>query len=195
MNTNEKPNQYVKWILIGVGAVFLCCCCIALLAALAFRQVQKGIKTDPASTIESAHAITDYELPQGYQEQIAMDILSYSLVMIAPVSEGSGKPIIMLAQFEAGVDPQLMEQQLQQSFEQQSGMRGTDMKLVETKEMTIRGEKAKVNVYEGADTNGNNIREWVAPFSGKNGTAIFIIMGDTETWDESLVENFIKSFR
>jgi hypothetical protein len=105
-------------------------------------------------------------------------------------------PIIMLAQFSSyGMDPEQMEQQLRQSFEQQSGRRGMNMELVEVKKMTIRGEETDVAVFEGTDEFGNSLRQLLASFPGKDGTVMMMIMGDTQAWDEELVENFINSLR
>ena len=135
MTINEQGNKN-KWIWIGLGAAVLFCCCAVLVAFFVFRQagqkIKEGVKTDPAAASEAAHKIVDYNLPPGYQEQMSMDILFYSFVIIAPESSGSATdPIIMLAQFsQSGTDRKQMEEQLRRSFEQQSGRRGADMQEI-----------------------------------------------------------------
>jgi hypothetical protein len=197
MNTNEQGSNNNKWIWIGLGAAVLLCCCSVIVAMLVFRQIgktmQEGMKTDPSSASQAAHEIADYTLPDGYQEQMAMDILFYSFVMIAPESGTAGKPIIMLAQFQAGVDDKQMEQQIRQSFEQQSGRRGMTMELKEVKKMMIRGEERQVAIYEGADQSGVSMRQLVATFPGKDGTAMLMIMGSPAGWDDDEINQFIES--
>jgi len=198
MNTTEQgSNNNNKWIWIGLGGAVLLCCCALLVAGLVFRQigrkVQEGVKTDPESASKAAHEIADYTLPRGYQEQVAMDILFYSFVMIGPEGNTTVKPIIMLAQFQAGVDQQQMEEQIRQSFEQQSGRRGLTMELREVKKVTIRGEETEVVIYEGTDQNGYAMRQLVTTFPGKDGTAMLMIMGTPTYWDQDEIDQFIES--
>jgi hypothetical protein len=193
----EQGNNPNKWIWIGLGAAVLFCCGTVLVAGLVFgkigQSVQKGMKTDPESASQAAHEIADYTLPSGYQEQMAMDIIFYSFVLIAPESEGSGSPMIILAQFQAGMDQEQMQQQLQQSAEQQFGRNGLEMKLVEVKEMTIRGEDTKVVIYEGTDEDGHILRQLVTAFPGKDGNAMLMIMGAPEYWNGNEINQFIES--
>lgn len=197
MNTNEQGSNNNKWIWIGLGAATLLCCCSVIVAVLVFGQIgntmKEGMKTDPASASKAAHEIADYTLPDGYQEQMAMDILFYSFVMIAPESNATGEPIIMLAQFPTGMDQQQMEDQIRQSFEQQSGRRGMTLELKEVKKMTIRGEETDVVIYEGTDQSGVSMRQLLATFPGKNGTAMLMIMGSPLGWDDDEINQFIES--
>jgi flagellar basal body-associated protein FliL len=197
VETNKKSN---KWIWIGLGAALLfCLCAIAVAVVVAGRigkQVEQGMKTDPAGAAESAHAIAEYTLPAGYQEEMAMDLFVYTMVVISPESTGSSsndKPIIMLAQFKAGTNQQQMQEQIRQSFEQQSGQRGFSMKVVETRQMTIRGEEVDVVTYEGTDDSGNSMRQVITTFPGKGGTAMLMIIGEPQDWDEEEIDTFIES--
>ena len=202
MTVNQPTSNKNKRIWIGLGAALLFCCFAGLVAVLILRQVgkqfQQGMKTDPESAAKAAHAIADYDLPAGYQEQGAMNILFYSFVIIAPVKTGSAsdQPIIMLAQFkQAGVDQKQMEEQMRRSFEQQSGERGLSMKLVKVENKVIRGEEVAVATYEGTDSNGAVFRQVITTFPGKDGTAMLMIMGSARSWDEDLINNFIESIR
>jgi hypothetical protein len=200
MTVNEQGNKN-KWIWIGLGAALSFCLCSALVGYLVFRrigqQVQEGLKTDPESAARAGHAIADYELPPGYQEQGSMDILFYSFVIIAPEGAGlSNDPMIMLAQFtQPGMDRKQMEQQMRQSFEQQMGQGGANMQVVEVKKMVIRGEEVEVTIFEGSDQNGNVVRQLITTFPGKDGTAMLMIMGPAQAWDQNLIDDFIESLR
>lgn len=202
MTVTNEPGNKNKWIWIGLGAALLFCCCAVLAAYLVFRQagqtLQDGMKTDPESAAQAAHKIADYDLPPGYQEQMSMDILFYSFVIIAPDTDTqpTTSPLIMLAQFsQTGMDREQMEQQLRQAFEQQSGQRGADMQVVEVKNMVIRGEEVEVTIFEGTDTNGYVMRQLITSFPGKDGTAMLMIMGSPSIWDDDLIDDFIESIR
>jgi hypothetical protein len=200
MTVTNEPDNKNKWIWIGLGAALLFCCCAVLAAYLVFRQagqtLQDGMKTDPESAAQAAHKIADYDLPPGYQEQMSMDILFYSFVIIAPDTDTqpTTSPLIMLAQFsQTGMDREQMEQQLRQAFEQQSGQRGADMQVVEVKNMVIRGEEVEVTIFEGTDTDGYVMRQLITSFPGKDGTAMLMIMGSPSAWDDNMIDDFIES--
>jgi hypothetical protein len=198
---NEQEPKKRNWLWIGLGAAALFCLCAVAVAVFMFyrvgKQVADSTQTDPAEAAKAAHEIVDsYELPAGYQERMAMNIMFYSFVMIGPENSANG-PIIMLAQFASGsgVSQEQMEQQLRQSFEQQAGNRGMDMHLVEAKKMTIRGNESEVAIYEGTDQSGNTVRQLITSFPGKGGTAMLMIMGDAQDWDQTEVDNFINSIK
>ncbi len=175
MTVTEAKKNNNKKIWIGLGAALLFCLCAVAFAAVIFirmgQQVQQGMKADPQAAAETAHAIADYELPEGYQEEFAMNILTTSMVFMSSRESGSSslEPMIMLAQFRTMGNEEQMKEQMRQSFEQQMGRRNVVMKLVDTKKMTIRGEETEVAYYEGTDDNGTALRQVITTFPGKNG--------------------------
>lgn len=199
MTINEGNTNNNRRIWIGLGAAALFCLCAVVVAGYLFlqmgRQLQAGLKTDPEGASGAARAIADYELPPGYQEQMAMNLLVYSFVMIGPDSPGTTTgPLIMLAQFnQLGTSQEQMEQQIRQSFEQQSGRRGINMQVVKVEQITIRGQEVEVFTYEGTDENGVIIRQLITSFPGKDGTAMLMIMGSAESWDKDVIDDFVKS--
>jgi len=202
MTINEASKNNNKWIWIGLGASALFCLCAVAVAGLVImrmgQQFREGMKTDPEGASKAAHAIADYELPPGYQEQVAMDFFAYSFVMIGPGSTSNGLdaasgPMIMLAQFQVATNRQQMEQQLRQAFEQRSGRGGLSMKLVEVKKMTIRGEEVEVTTFEGEDDSGLVVRQLITTFPGKEGTAMLMIIGPAQFWDKEAIDQFIES--
>lgn len=197
-----KPDQKNnRWIWIGLGAAALFCLCAVGVAVLLIvrmgQQLREGMKTDPQGASEAAHAIADYELPDGYQERFSMDFLGYSMVMIGPRSLDSSAPVeaplIVLSQFRLASNPQQMEEQMRRSLEQQSGRRGLSMRVVEVRQMTIRGEEVDVTTLEGTDQNGLVMRQLIATFPGKKGTAMLMIMGPAEHWDKDVIDRFVES--
>ena len=200
--TDTKKNNH-KWIWIGLGAAALFCLCAVGLAVFLFarmgQQFREGMKTDPQGASEAAHAIADYELPEGYQEQVAMDFFAYTMVMIGPESaispDSAAGPMIMLAQFTMPTNQQQMQEQMRRSFEQQSGRPGLQMEVVEVKKMTIRGEEVDVTILEGTDDKGFILRELITTFPGKDGTALLMIIGPAQFWDKDEIDQFIESIQ
>jgi hypothetical protein len=201
MTVTEANKNNNKRIWIGLGAAALFCLCAVGVAVLLFvrigQQFREGMKTDPQGASQAAHAIADYELPAGYEEKFAMDFFAYAMVMMGPKTSdspsSSGKPMIMLAQFQVATNQQQMEEQMRRSFEQQSGRRGLKMEVVEVRKMTIRGEEVDVTTFEGTDENGFVLRQVLATFPGKDGTALLMIMGPAQAWDKEEVDRFIES--
>ena len=201
MAVTEANKNNNKWIWIGLGAAALFCLCAVGVAVLVFmrigQQFREGMKTDPESASKAAHAIAEYELPEGYEEKFAMDFLVYSMVMMGPESavtpSSSARPMIMLAQFQVATNQQQMEEQMRRSFEQQSGRRGLKMEIVDVEKMTIRGKEVDVTTFEGTDDNGFVMRQVLATFPGKDGTALLMIMGAAQTWDKEEIDQFIES--
>jgi hypothetical protein len=196
-NQPTTQNKY-KSLWIGLGAASLLFCCAVLVAFLVFREVgkkvQSGLQMDPESAAQSAREFVDYDLPDGYTEQMAMDMIVYTFVIIGPASYENTGPTIMFAHFSpvAGNQQQL-EQQVRQSFNQQVG--GADMTLVEIKTMTIRGEETEVAIYEGLDEYGDEVRQLITSFPARTGIIMLMIFGDIETWDQDMVDEFIESIR
>lgn len=189
VETGKKKNNQKIWIGLGIAALF-CLCAVGVAAFVIVRagqKVQEGFKTDPQAAAEAAHKIADYELPAGYQEEMAMDLFVYSIVMIA--ADSADQPMIMLAQFQTGANQEEIEQQMRQ----QAGQSGSSMKVVETKEMTIRGAETVVTIYEGTSENGVTMRQLMTTFPGKDGTAMLMIMGTPESWDQEEIDTFIES--
>lgn len=199
MTVEETTGKNNRRIWIGLGAAVLFCLCAVAAAIFTFYQVgqrvQEGMKTDPESASQAAHAIVDYELPAGYQEQMSMDLMIYTFVMIGPEERNSRSgPLIMLARFNAmGANREDMERQIQQSFEQQSGLRGLRMEIVDVRQVTIRGDEVDVTTLEGQDDNGLVMRQLVATFPAKNGTGMLMIMGPAQNWDEDVIDQFVES--
>ena len=201
MTITEEKKKDNKWIWIGLGAATLFCLCAVGVAVLVFmrmgQQFKEGVKTDPHAASEAAHAIADYELPPGYEEKIAMDFFVYTMVMMGPEASttpsSAARPMIMLAQFQVATNQQQMEEQMRRSFEQQSGWRGLKMKVVDVKKMTLRGKQVDVTTFEGTDDNGFVMRQVLATFPGKDGTALLMIMGPAQTWDKEEIDQFVES--
>ncbi len=183
-------------LLIGIALVGVLCLCAGVVAFFVFREVgtrvTQSFKTDPTSIAQVSGKIAQFDVPQGYQPGIAMSLLNYDTVILSP-SNGQTGTMIMLMQVTGGVS--LDAEQMRRQLEQQSGQSGNNMKIVDSYQTTIRGEKTTVTVEESDGSQGYILRQLFAIFTGNNGPAIIMIQGRKDTWDQTLVDKFIASIR
>lgn len=197
MDTQTNKNRNI-WIAVAVvGVLCLVACVIAFFVVRQVgTKVTDAIKTDPSDVSAVSDKIAEYDLPPGYEAQMSMSLYVYDLVMIGPSPTGSSGMMIMLMQFNggAGLDQAQMEEQMRQAFEQQGGQPGAQMKVVETRAETIRGEQVTVTISEGT-SQGITLRQWVTVFKGNGGPTVLMIQGSTSDWDDELIADFIHSIR
>lgn len=185
--------------LIIIGVVGGLCLVLVVGAVLIFgslaRLASKMIITDPAEAAAVAHQIIDYDLPAGYSEQMAMTVPTYQFVAITS-TDNSLSPTIMLAQFtgDTSLTPEEMQEQLSQAYNPSTSP-GSQMHVVETKTMTIRGYETEVVISEGGLEGGVTIRRLMTVFPGRSGQVMLMIQGAADYWDEQLMDDFIHSIR
>jgi hypothetical protein len=190
MSRNQK-------ILLAFGAVGLLCLIAGAVAFWAVRrlgeQVRGSIKSDPTSIAQVGAGIAAFEIPAGYEEKMAMSLFNYDMVMIAPQAPASQSMIITMMQIKGSLAAN--PEQMQQQIRQQSGRQYGQMKTVETREETIRGEKVLVTISESTLQEGPVFRQWMTIFKGNLGPTMLMIQGPAEDWDDNLIKVFIASIR
>ena len=143
-------------IILGVIGGLLAACCLVGAALLLFvpRTIENVIDTsftdDSAEAADVGTEIMDYDLPDGYSEEGALDFFGMKMVMIVPSNQSSGM-MFTLMQFPAAMqgDQADMQQQMEEAFGQQTGQTGWEMSFVGTDEVVINGETAVLNIMEG----------------------------------------------
>jgi hypothetical protein len=192
MSRNTKIALAVVGGLVGV-------CCLGLVIvvfaapALLTSVFGGAVSSSPEEAAATAHEIVDYELPPGYQEEAAMDILT---TKFAVITNDSNDMTLMLMQLPSTMtNEEDLRRQIQQSWSQQSGQSGANMELVEEQPITVRDQSTTLTIMEGTDTNGNTVRQAITSFAGENGTVVFMAAGNTGSWDQDAVDQFIESIR
>jgi len=187
-----------KKLLIGFAIVGMICMCIAGVTFLGFRTLGNRFEDmangEPTSVARAQEKIAEFDIPPGY-EPMAMSMFVYDMIYLTP-SDSEYDPMIMLMQFSRATagDPEQMAEQLRQAAEQQTDQPGLSMEMVDSFEEVIRGQTVTVTVSE-ASYQGFTMRQWVTMCQGNKGPVILMIQGIAETWDEQLVDDFIKSIR
>jgi hypothetical protein len=181
-------------IWLGIGIVAAMCLCSAVAFFVAARQigtrVRNAVKTDPSAVAEVGDRIAQFEVPPGYELGMAMSFLYYEMVSIVPTSSASGEMTIMMMQF---TDKSMNEEQMKRALQQQSNQPNLQMKVVERRTVTIRGEEVPITISESTSSQNFTLRQWVGVFSGNKGPTMLMIQGSTGDWDEELIDNFIQS--
>ena len=187
-----------KKLLIGFAIVGVICICIAGVTFFGFRilgsRFEDMANGEPTSVARAQEKIAEFDIPPGY-EPMAMSMFVYDMIYLTP-ADSEYDPMIMLMQFSRATagDPEQMAEQLRQAAEQQTDQPGLSMEMVDSFEEVIRGQTVTVTVSE-ASYQGFTMRQWVTIFQGNKGPVILMIQGIAETWDEQLVDDFIKSIR
>ena len=187
-----------KKLLIGFAVVGVICVCIAGISFLGLRTLGNRFEDmtngEPTSVARAQEKIAEFDIPPGY-EPMALSMFVYDMISLTPI-DSENDPMIMLMQFNKSTsrDPEQMEEQLKQAAEQQSGRPGMSMQVVDTFEEVIRGETVTVTVSE-ANYQDFVFRQWMTIFQGNKGPVILMIQGPARTWDDQLVDDFIKSIK
>ena len=186
-------------IALVVLAIVLFCCCVAGLGVtlLGARLFGRAIITDPGRAEAIGHEIAEYDLPPGYDEMFAMDIMGIKMVAIGSTAAGPESMMIMLMQFPAGLEisREEMERQMEQALARQTGLGSAEMRLVGQEQVTIRGEPVILTIREGTTEGGQRLRQATGLFRGRGGPTMLMVMGEATAWDQSLLDRFIASIR
>ncbi len=190
-------------IIVGlIVALVLLCCCVAGIGGLAAYQLSSTFGSamstagNPEQSAQVAAKIADFDLPAGYT-RMGFSIMGFDMVMITPAD--NAQTAILLAQFPASaeVSPEMLQQQMAQVFQNQSRQGGQNMKVVGTEEITLRGQPVTLTVSEGESESGTGtvFRQKVGVFQGKGGTAMIMILGPADAWDQAAVDTITGSMR
>jgi hypothetical protein len=190
-------SKTTRTILIVLGVLVVCCCCVIgggyLLTRYGFEYLGNTmVVQDPAQISQVSDKLADYDLPPGYEEEFVMDILGIQALFIMNKFEGS---MITLMQINTNIygDSEATRQQFQDSFLQQYQTDNIQFYPIDQRPIEIRGDQTTLYEYEGSDSQGNQFRQWVTVFEGKNGTVMLMIVGSKSTWNNAEMEAFIQS--
>ena len=187
-----------KKLLIGFAVVGVICVCVAGISFLGFRMLgsrfEDMVNGEPTSVARAQEKIAEFDIPPGY-EPMAMSMLVYDMMYLTP-AESENDPMIMFMQFSklTSDDPERMAEQLRQAAERQTDQPGLSMEMVDSFEEVIRGQTVTVTVSE-SNYQGFIMRQWMTIFQGNKGPVILMIQGPASTWNDQLVDDFIKSIR
>lgn len=191
-------SRNTKIILGILAALVVLCLCIAggfaAFTIFAANKVTQSVDIDPANVEAQAGAIAEFDLPAGFEPAVSMDLLGMKM---AGYNSSDERSHIFLMQFPAtmSLSAEEMQQQIEKAMSSSRQNYGNlEMKVVETRDVTIKGEQALATISEGEGSNGS-FRQLAVIFKGNSGQAFLIYMTPTEDWDDAEVEAFLASIR
>lgn len=191
MSRTKKIILFV--VLPALAFCFLLC---IVLIVLVPRLMSNAIASNPQAAKQIGARIADYTLPRGYEELMGMDMITVQLVTLAPSNRRTGTAIMLMQfnTFTAGnYDQKQMEQQMQQAMQGQFQQYGTSQPAGQ-RTITIKGQPTTLILSE-TTAGPTRTRQATGVFTGKNGMVMLSIMGDLDTWDWKMVEDFCASIR
>ncbi len=193
-------SRNTKIVLGIVGALLVICCAAvvivaAVLPGIAEEALGEVVVEDSQQAAEVGQSIISYDLPPGFREEAAMQLLGNNMVFIN--SPNSGMFIMLMEVNEAlGGNEANLQEQMEQAFAQQSGSGGFNFAFVSSEELVINDETVTLNRFEGTGENGEKMRQETAAFQAASGnTAMLMITGPVDGWNDNDVEDFVDSLR
>lgn len=196
MSSRPRESSATLRILLGCAAMVAFLCCVAALggALLGMRLWPRMMITHPARIAEVGRQIAHYQVPEGYKELFASDLMGFKLVAIGPVgSHGELLTILLMQLPPVEMDDAELRQQIEQAVAQQTGMGSVTMRPVGSRRVTIRGQEVTLTLQRGTTPDGHVLQQLSGMFDGANGPVLLFISGLERAWDESRIEAFIAS--
>jgi hypothetical protein len=188
-----------KRVFILIGAA-LGICLLASVALYMFgRPVTDALrarlwKTDPQLAAQMAHEMMDYDLPPDYQELKVLDMGSGANdVIIAQLEKPEN--FILIQQAPDGLLNTEYQAGAEEKWSREIAEHHYDTHTVSSQALTVRRQPTTLRILEGTDENGRSIRQAVCMFTGKTSDLLLVMVADQDTWDQTLVDQFLQSIR
>lgn len=187
-----KKQKIIIGVAAGLAVLCLAACGVTLLI---FRAAGSAITNSqiksPQEAQAAAESIAAFDMPQGYTASQGMKLLGMTVVMY----QSSSRVNIMVMEMPTGRELNDADiRQMQRAYDQQSGGR-SGMRVVDTKELTIRGKPARIIISEGPLKAGEQFRQVIVYFQGNHGLASMFITGPVSDWNAAAYDAMILSIR
>ncbi len=194
-------TQRVRWnrviILIAGAGILLALCAVIWWFAPQIRRSILGTfwKTDPQLAAQAARNMMDYDLPPGYQELRVLNIQGQDAAVMIVHRERPSDAILVEGVLEGIIGNDSWRANYERGLSHEMGDRLLNMQETSTQKTTVRGQPTTLRLFEGTDETGRKVKQVVCGFAGKNGDLLLAIVGSQETWDQAMVDNFLRSIR
>lgn len=186
---------------IVVGACLFCGAVVLLVGPSLNSVLSRWLwKTDPDLAAQTAHAMLDYALPPGYQEQQVFQIKQiqdYAQASVVIVSNEHPGDLIMFQ--ESTIEGLFSNPEWRGEMEEGAGGRilafRYKVETVEIQNVTIKGQSNTLRIMEGTDQNGRQVRQAITVVQGVRGQVLIVIVGGLDTWDQEMVDQFLGSIQ
>ena len=123
----SKNTKIIIGVIVGVLAVFLCICIGGwIFLQVSGKVLQETVLVDnPDEAAALARSMIDYDLPPGYKEEMAINIIMMKMVMITKGGLAANDPsqvVIMIAEMPFGGELDEEEMRLQSQLQMKQSM-------------------------------------------------------------------------
>jgi hypothetical protein len=162
----------------------------ALLAGC--TRVQYSTETEDINA--ASEAIAAYSLPEAYSDEFTASLFGYQIVsMTGP--DASCHIFLVQAPDDADIDAEDLKKRADDLKSPYASGRKSphELRVVETRPISLRGESATLVVSEGINGDDEPYREVNALFEGRGGPALVNISAPVDLWDWEVVNEFLES--
>lgn len=182
-------------IFLGIFGIVL----IAIIAlygstALAILRAQAW-EVNPQLAAEKARTLIDYDLPDGYEEQ---QVLMIQDVPRAAIISHRDRPedMIALIPIPSGI---IGNESWRTKYEERNsryvGKYRYKTQTIGNQAIIVRMQNVNLRTLEGMDQNGVAIRQQVCLFESRTGELMLIFAASQASWNQEMVDTFIRSVR
>jgi hypothetical protein len=184
----------VMILLLGSVVTVMLLCVLGSALTHRIRGYVYGLflKDDPDYAAQVAHTMIDYALPPGYREQSAMQVKTYYTLAIIASNDHPSDLIAIQPASDLMKDPEWGGNSQERAAQEIADLR-YETHTVSVLSAFIRNQPSMIRILEGQDEDGHDIRQAISVFSGKRGNVLVLIVGDIETWDQTMVDQFLSS--
>ena len=144
---------------------------------------------DAKEVADVAAQIADFDLPPGYTADFSAVVADYSVAAYTP---GDGHSHLYLIQSTREADGEALADGLSKLA---PGSGGERMTVVENLPVTVRGQHVTAVISEGLNSENIRYRQIMVAFAGKGGPALLALSAPENSWNETLVTDFLASLR
>lgn len=139
-----------------------------------------------------AEKIALYAMPEGYNEDFAVDLWGYQLVSLKGETENCHLYMVQ-APKDMVVDMESLREQALELQGVQKEDRYSHITTTEVRTVTVRGQEVPMIVGEGENSSNQIYREVAVLFEGRGGPTLVSISSPVDEWDWETVDTFIAS--
>lgn len=189
-------NRFALVIAGAFGVLLLCCVGVWALAPNLRRILQAPYwKTNADLAAQVARKMIDYDLPANYQEQKVLTIENYDAAVII-AHRARPTDLIFIERVQEGIiGVDEWRARYEENLSKEMGEYRFSTRTVGTQKMTVRGQPVTLRIIEGTNESGRRVRQVVCGFTGKSGDILLAMVAGEDSWDQAMVDAFLRSIR
>jgi hypothetical protein len=183
----RKSHISYKENLLKIKSVVL----VLLILFLTACGVDFSIGTGNNNINKAVGEIADFDLPAGYHADFSTKAMGYTAVSFSGTDHPSH---LYLIQSENKADEDKLTQALDELVIG-SGDPDTNLTVVETRGVIVRGQETEVIISDSVNSEGTAYRQAAVSFHGNGGPALLVFSEPLDNWDQTTLDSLLASIR